>query len=139
MKPYVLLSLFAFAACGVKHNSIDYGKTTVSDLIAAKGEPIAEKQIPVESSKMLVYPENEKFQIQGEVVKYGFKEPKGDEKALLYWKHKFRDCDSTTRKISERKGHVLPEYELQCPSEGVTVIYTEGSEFISRIVEHEKK
>lgn len=139
MKSFLCLSLLALAACGVKHTPIDYGKTTVSDLIAAKGEPIEDKAVPVEDSKMLIYPKNEKFQVKDNIVHYGFKEPSGDERTLLYWKHKFRDCDTTTRQISKHQGHQLPEYELNCRAQGITVIYTENSEFVSRIVEHEKK
>ncbi len=138
MKPFLYLILLAAAACGVKHSSVDYGKTTVSDLVAAKGEPLKEMKIPVKNSKILMYEENEKYQVEGDVVTHGFKDPKGDEKTLLFWKHKFKDCETQTKKISRPKGHELPEYELKCPSEGLTVIYTEGSEFVSRVIEHEK-
>lgn len=139
MKPLFYLSLLVVASCGVKHSSVDYGKTTVSDLVAQKGEPIEEKKIPVKDAKILLYDDNEKFQVKGDVVTHGFKDPKGDEKTVLYWKHKFRDCSTSTRKISETKGHELPEYELKCSEQGTTVIYTEGSDFVSRIIEHEKQ
>lgn len=139
MKSFLYMAFLFVAACGVKHSNVDYGKTTVSDLVAARGEPLEEKSIPVVNSKMLMYQDNEKFQIKNDIVTHGFKDPKGDEKSILYWKHKFRECDTTTKKISEPKGHELPEYELKCPEEGITVIYTEGSDFISRIVEHEKQ
>lgn len=138
MKPFLYLSLLAFAACGVKHSSVDYGKTTAAALISERGEPL-EKSAPVKSVEIYQYADNEKFQIKDEIVTHGFKDPKGDERTLIYWKHKFKDCDSTSRKISERKGHEIPEYELKCSSQGLTVIYTEGSEFVSRVVEHEKQ
>lgn len=139
MKSIFLMSLLVVAACGVKKSSPNYGKTTVSDLVAEKGQPIEEKKIPVTEGKILLYEGNEKYQVKGDVVTHGFKDPKGDEKTLIFWKHKFKDCDTTIRKINETKGHELPEYELACPSEGVSVVYTEGSEFISRVVEYEKK
>lgn len=139
MKSFLYMAFLFVAACGSKHSDVDYGKTTVSDLVAARGEPLEEKSIPVANSKLLMYQDNEKFQIKNDIVTHGFKDPKGDEKTILYWKHKFRECDTTTKKISEPKGHELPEYELKCPEEGITVIYTEGSDFISRIVEHEKQ
>ncbi|MFP5385928.1 MAG: hypothetical protein ACLGHN_07600, partial [Bacteriovoracia bacterium] len=126
-------------ACGVKHSSVDYGKTTVADLVALKGEPLEEQIIPVKDSKVLHFSGNEKFQIRDDIVTHGFKDPKGDEKSVLYWKHKFKDCNTSTRKISEPKGHELPEYELKCPEDGVTVIFTEGSDFVSRVIEHEKQ
>lgn len=138
MKPFLYLSLLAFAACGVKHSSVDYGKTTAAALVSERGEPL-EKSAPAKSIEIYQYPDNEKFQIKGEIVTHGFKDPKGDERTLLFWKHKFKDCDASPKKISERKGHELPEYELKCSSQGVTIIYTEGSEYVSRVVEHEKQ
>ncbi len=138
MKPLFYLSFLVVAACGVKHTSVDYGKTTAADLIAEKGEPIAKTEIPVKNGEVFQYQDNEKYQLKDDVVTHGFKNPKGDEKNLLFWKHKFKDCETTTKKISEKTGHVLPEYELKCASEGVTVIYTEGSEFVSRVIEHAK-
>ena len=139
MKPILYLLLLSAAACGVKHSSVDYGKTTASDLIATRGEPLEEKKIPITNGKVFLYEDNQQFQIKNDVVTHGFKDPKGDQKTILYWKHQFRECDTTTRQISSIKGHELPEYELKCPAQGITVIYTEGSEFVSRIIEHEKK
>jgi hypothetical protein len=127
------------AACGAKNSSVDFGKTTVSDLIVLKGEPLEEKKIPVKDSKILVFPNNETFQVKNDTVTHGFKDPRGDEKSLIYWKHKFRKCEALTTKISEVKRHELPEYELKCPEQGKTVVYTEGSDFISRVIQHEKK
>lgn len=139
MKPFLYLSFLMIAACGVKHTSVDYGKTTSADLVAEKGEPVSKTAIPVKKGEIFQYQDNEKYQIKNDIVTHGFKDPKGDQKNLLYWKHKFRDCDTTTTKISEPNGHILPEYELKCSAEGITVIYTEGSEFVSRVIEHAKK
>lgn len=139
MKPILFSLLLITAACGIKEQSFDYGKTTVSELRAEKGEPLSEEVIPVPDSKVLVFPDNEKFQVKNDVVVNGFRDPKGNEKTLLFWKHKFQDCDTTNTKISEGKGHELPQYELKCDSKGLSVLYTEGSGFISRVVEHEKK
>lgn len=139
MKAFLSLIFLTAAACGVKHSSVDYGKTSVSDLIAAKGEPIKEMKIPVQDAKVLLYEENEKYQVKGEVVTHGFKDPKGDQKNIIFWKHKFKDCDTQTKQISKPQGHEMPEYEMKCPEQGLTVIYSEGSEFVSRVIEHEKK
>jgi hypothetical protein len=133
------LLLLAFAACGAKNDGLDYGKTTVSALVADKGAPLEEKPIPLEDGKILIYDGNEKFQVKGEIVTHGFKDPKGDETLLMYWRHKFKDCAAVERKITEAQGHVRPELELFCPAEGVSVIYIQDSEFVSRIIYHEKK
>ncbi len=138
MKPFLYLSLLALAACGVKHSSVDYGKTSSAALISEKGEPL-EKSAPAKSIEIYQYADNEKFQIKDDVVTHGFKDPKGDERTLLFWKHKFKACETVSRKLNVPSGHELPEYELKCPAQGVTVIYTEGSEFVSRVVEHEKQ
>jgi hypothetical protein len=134
-----LVLLLTISACGVKRSPVDYGKTTVSDLIAKKGEPLEEKAIPVKDGKILVYPDNEKFQAKGDIVTHGFLTPVGDEKNLIYWKHQFKDCNPRIVKISEAKGHSPAEQSLVCDEFGLTVIYTEGSDSVSRIVEHEKK
>ena len=140
MKLSILFSmLFVVTACGVKREPVDYGKTTVADLISERGEPLKKESVPIEKGEMLVYEDNEKFQVKGDIVTHGFKEPKGDEKALIFWKHKLKDCDSSTNKISEPKGHEVAEYELKCPEQGISVIYSEGSEFASRIIQYEKK
>lgn len=137
MKAFLYLILFGLVACGGNKSSVDYGKTKMPDLVATKGEPIDEKEIPLENSKILIYPDNEKYQVKDDTVTHGFKDPKGDEKSLIYWKHKFKDCETKTRKISEPKGHELPEFEFKCPALGRTVIYVEGSEYVLRIIEHE--
>lgn len=139
MKSYISLMLLALAACGAKETSIDYGSTTVANLIAEKGEPLKEESVPVAGNKMLIYPDNEKYQVQGDIVNYGFKSPKGEKISLLYWHHHFKDCQTSLKKISERKEHEPAEFELACPSEGKSVIYSEGSEFISRVIEYAKK
>lgn len=138
MKYSIYLCLLLLVACGQKQRSFNYGKTTVTELKAQLGEPIEEKKIPVENSKILVFEGNEKYQVTNDVVTNGFRDPKGNEKTLLYWKHKFESCDTVINTISERKGHDPSQYELKCPSEGLSVIYLEGSGYISRVVEHEK-
>lgn len=139
MKSVLIILFFVVAGCGVKRSSVHYGKTTVADLISEKGEPLEEKALPVKDAKILLFQENEKFQTKDSIVTHGFKDPKGDEKSIIFWKHKFRDCETKEQKIGKVKGHELAEYELSCPAEGTSVIYTEGSEFVSRIVEYEKK
>lgn len=140
MKLFLLLFLLALAACGARQSSrVDYGKTTVQALIAEKGEPLEEKSVPVKDGRVLLYEDNEKYQVKNDVVTHGFADPKGNEKSVLYWKHKFKECDTTLKKISQTKGHEIPEYELACPSEGTSVIYSEGSEFVTRVIQYEKK
>lgn len=139
MNSIYFLLLLILAACGLKHSSVDYGKTTVSDLVAARGAPLTEKKIPTQDGKIFKYAENEIFQIKNDIVTHGFRDPLGDEKLLIFWKHKFKDCDTLIRKISQRSGHIAPEFEMKCSELGTTIVYSEESEYISRIIEHEKK
>lgn len=140
MRPFIFLVLPVLFACGVKRSSIEYGKTSVAALIQAKGQPAKQEAIPVKDSKVLHYSPDEKYQSKGDIITNAFKGPKGDQKSLIYWKHKFKDCDTKVIKLGpETKGHELPEYEMSCDEQGMSVIFVEGSEFISRIVEYEKK
>ena len=110
----------------------------MSDLVSVRGEPSEEKTIPIDGGKIIHYKDNEKFQVKNEIVTHGFRDPKGDEKNIIFWKHKFKDCQTSNTRISTPIGHELAEYEFKCASLGITVIFSEGSDFISRIVEHEK-
>jgi hypothetical protein len=90
--------------------------------------------------RILVYPGDEKYQLKGEVVVNAFKQPKGDQRLLIFWKHRFKDCQTILKKLPHNiRLHTPPEYELSCPAEGISVIYSEGSDTVSRVVEYEKQ
>lgn len=139
MKIPIIVLLSVLYSCGGKQPTPKYGQMTEADLIAQKGKPDEEKKIPVEAGKVLVYPDNEKYQIENSIVTHGFKNPQGDEKLVLYWKHKFKNCAVKQQVLGKKVGHKVLEYQLRCDAQGITVIYPEGSPFVSRIVEHEKK
>jgi hypothetical protein len=141
MKFFLLLFLVNFLACGKQKSSdLNFGVATRSELEAQKGQPIREEALPLEKGSMLIYPENEKFQLRGDIVTNRFRNPLESEKILIYWEHKFRDCQTITNKLPHNLNQHTPgEIELSCPSEGVSVIYSQGSTFVSRIIEYEKK
>lgn len=140
MRPQLLIALLLLTSCGVKNSTFKMGKTTRSEVVALRGEPLKEEVIPVLDGKVMVYEEDEKYQLRGDVVVNSFKNPKGDEKLLIFWKHKFKDCLTHSKKIpGDTKAHTPPEIELSCPQEGISVIYTEGSDSVSRVVEYEAK
>lgn len=138
MRQILFLCLLILAACGMRPSNIDFGKTTSKELVSERGEPLEVRKISEAGSEIYQYENNEKFQVKNDVVTQGFFDPKGEEKSLLYWKHKFKDCDTAEKMIGSPRGHEVPEYEIRCPSEGVTVIYSKGSEFVSRVIYHEK-
>ena len=141
MRPFLFLALLLTLSCGEKkHQRVKYGKTTESMLIEMKGEPVKEEEIPLPSSKVLTFEQDEKYQIKDKKVVSAFKNPEGDEKMLLFWKHKFKDCSSQLKKIAAPKdSHTPPELELSCSQLGLSVIYSESSPFISRIHEYAKE
>ncbi len=136
-KSVFYLFFLTLAACGVKHTSVEYGQTSKEELISAKGVPLEEKSLSLKNSSMLIYPDNEKYQLKDNVVVYGLKDPREEQKSLIFWKHKFKDCKTTLTRLPPL-GHLPPEIQYSCPEEGLTVVYSEGSDFISRIIEHEK-
>lgn len=140
MRLYLCLGLVVLSACGAKKSGIKMGETTRADVIAEKGEPLSEETPPVKNTTIMNYDDNEKIQLKGEIVTNRFTNPLGDEKLLLWWKHKFKDCSGLKKSIlaQHSKAHTSPEIELSCPEQGLSIIYTEGSDTVSRVVENEK-
>lgn len=140
MRSFFLLSLLILAACGVKQSTVDYGQTTEAELLAQKGEVLLEHEIPVKEGKVLVFDNDEKYQVEKGIVTNAFKTPDANQRSVIYWKHQFRNCETKLRRINEKPvGHEATEWELACPEEGKSVIYREGADYISRVVEYAKK
>jgi hypothetical protein len=141
MRSFVLTGmLLLLTSCGPGATSFDKRLVTRSDVIAEKGEPLMEESIPVSQGKMMIYPGQEKFQLADEKVTHSFKDPKGSEGNLIFWQHRFKDCETVTRQLPQPQGsHTPPEIELACPALGTTIIYTEGSGAVSRIINYESK
>ena len=139
--PVLILGLLFVSACGAKKSSFKIGETTRADVIALKGEPLSEEVIPIPDGKIMQYQDDEKIQLKGEMVTNRFSNPKGDEKLVMWWKHKFKECTGLklVKLAQDKKSHLPPEIEMACPEEGISVIFTEGSDTISRVVEYEKK
>jgi hypothetical protein len=139
--PVLILGLLFLSACGAKKSSFKIGETTRADVIALKGEPLSEEAVPIPDGKIMRYQDDEKIQLKGEMVTNRFTNPKGDEKLVMWWKHKFKECTGLklVKLAPDVKSHLPPEIEMACPEEGISVIFTEGSDTISRVVEYEKK
>ncbi len=135
---FVLLALAG--ACADSNAPIRYGETTKAALVADKGQPSsAEKPLENSPTEILVYPDNQKYQVTNDVVVAGFREPSSDEKSLLYWRHRFKDCPTTFEALSKRDNHLHPEKELKCARDGVSVIYDPNTDQVTRVVEHAQK
>ena len=138
-KILILFSLLLLAvSCGNKAKSVKYGQTTTSDLIVLKGEPLKEEDLSIPQSKMLIYENDEKYQVEKDIVVNSFRNPKQDERMLLYWKHKYPDCSFEIQKVNQAKTHQKGEEELRCSSAGLSVIYDPNIQQVIRVVEYEK-
>jgi hypothetical protein len=136
-----LLLLLLAGACADSKAPITYGSTTKAALVAEKGAPQAsEKPIAGSPVEMLVYENGEKYQVSGDVVVAGFKEPLEEESSLLYWRHKLKDCPTTFEVIGDQAAsHLHAEKELKCARDGISVIYDPNIDKVVRVVEHAKK
>jgi hypothetical protein len=142
MRALIIFSLLLLSACGAKKTSFIMGQTTRADVVAEKGPPNSEETFPeLKDGSIMKYSNDEKIQLKGEIVTNRFTNPSGDEKLVMWWKHKFKSCSflKSSTLPSDPKAHTPKEIEMACPEEGLSVIYTEGSDTISRVVEYEKK
>lgn len=133
---FLFLIVLLAASCGNKSKSIRYGEMTTSDLVALKGEPLKEEKLSGPDSKMFIYEGNEKFQLKSDVVVSSFRRPVGDEKMLIYWKHKYSDCVFEVAKLNQKVLHLKVEEEHKCVKAGVSVIYDPNIEQVVRVVEY---
>ncbi|MBY0517107.1 MAG: hypothetical protein K2P81_09375 [Bacteriovoracaceae bacterium] len=132
---FVVLIVLA-SACGAPKQSVQFGKTTKAGLIEMKGEPEStEKPVAKSDLSVLVYEEDQKFQIENDLVVAGFRKPVNDETSLLYWRHKFKNCQTSFQELKKLDNHLRPEKELKCEKTGVSVIYDPNSDQVTRIVE----
>jgi hypothetical protein len=135
-----LTFLILLTACGEKRQTVKYGVTTKADLVFEKGAPSEENPASLSDATLLSYANGEKYQIQNDIVTFGLKNPKGDERLIIFWKHKFRDCLSTLKQINHQdNSHAAKEFQLSCDEQGLAVTYLEGSDFVQRLIEYEKK
>jgi len=115
------------------------GKTTRADVIAEKGQPISEAVNPMPNSTTLKFKNDENFQLKDDIVVNRFANPESEEKSILWWKHKFKDCQTRTTQLEQAPGsHTPPEIEFACNAEGTAVIYSQGSDVVIRVVQFEK-
>lgn len=122
--------LLILVSCGQSRGTLTYGVTTKSALLVAKGQPLSTSDVP--QGEVLEY-EKEKYQLRDGVLVAGFRAPQGDEVTMLFWKHKFKGLQTEVRELP------TGEKELVCDSLGLSIVYSEGSAFVSRVVEYEKK
>lgn len=124
MKYYFLFTIIFIISCAkpVTKQTSDNIKMTSSELVSQKGNPsnITENVI-IEDAQMYEY-EKTKYQVRNDLVEAKFRDPKGDEKQIQYWKHKF-----SKYKIVENKNEGHTKYFLMImEKEGITIFFNEN-------------
>ena len=133
-----LLLLFTAVSCADQVKLIDYRKTSKRELQSQIGEP-TKVENPLPSVEVLTYENDQKYQVQADVVTAGFRKPTEEEKSLLHWRHTLRDCQTTFTELSKPKdSHLMAEKQLSCPELGVSVIYDPNVDQVTRVVDHAK-
>lgn len=136
------LFLGLLSCSGPKSNGVKFGVTTAAQLKESKGEPVSLQPLDEgQVGQVLIYPENEKFQInKDDIVVASFRGPTANERSLLYWRHKFQGKETSFKEINSiSQSHSAKEMEFKCPSLGESVIYDLNLDVIVRVVEHESQ
>ena len=130
MGPFLFLLILI--SCGEK-KSIRIGESTKADVVELKGEPLKTTEVP--TGEVLTYKNDEKIQITGNKVSGTFRDPVGDEKNVLFWRHSFRDCETSEKNLSDE---TIPEIEFSCAAKGQSVVFLKGSGKTLRVSEYER-
>lgn len=132
------LLLLTAVSCAEQVRSVQFGKTSKRELQAQMGEPIKVEN-PLPQVEVLSFEGDSKYQIQDDIVTAGFRNPNEEEKSLLYWRHAFRDCQTTFTELSKPKdSHLHAEKQLSCIELGLSVIYDPNVDQVTRVVDHAK-
>jgi|688.fasta_scaffold1085508_1 hypothetical protein len=131
---FSLMLIFAIS-CGERNTRIKYGSTSRAALVSLKGEPQTIER-PISTAEVLIYENDEKYQISQEVVVAGFRNPAKDERSLLYWRHQFKDCVTSFKEMQKPDNHLHALKELSCAKSGLSVIYDPNVDQVTRVVEH---
>ncbi|MFP5490696.1 MAG: hypothetical protein ACLGG0_04305 [Bacteriovoracia bacterium] len=131
---YSLLLILAMA-CGEKSTRVKYGLMTKAALISEKGEPQSVEK-PTSTAEVLVYADNQKYQVSKDVVIAGLRDPSVEERSLLYWRHQFKDCSTTFKEMKKPDNHLHASKELSCAKLGLSVVYDPNIDQVTRVVEH---
>lgn len=138
----LLILLLIMSACGEKSTSkvVQIGRTTLSELKNLLGEPkrIDTFKTPaLASSQIVVYDENQKYQVEDNKVVASFRAPFEQEKSLLYWKHRCRNERTTFRSLKRKvDNHLKAEQEFSCKQSRLTVIYDPNIDRVVRVINY---
>ena len=136
--PAFLILSFLLSSCGPGPFKLDFGKLSSKDLKSQMGEPVR-VETNQDGKEVYVYPEEQKFQVNDEIVEAKYRKPTPQEEYLLYWRHKFKKKKTVLKRLPVPKdSHLMAEQELSCPEEGITIIYDPNIDKVVRIFEYAK-
>ena len=134
---FLIPLLLILTNCGNKltENVVTVGKTSFNELKTLMGEP---KRIDKDNKNLVaVYSEDQKFQVENQVVVAQFRAPYDAEKSFLYWKHFCKNEETTLRDLEQKKdSHQKPEQEFSCKTSKITVIYDPNIDQIVRVINY---
>lgn len=131
MGPFLFLLILT--SCG-ERPSIRPGITSKTELLEMKGEPLKTRNVP--AGEVFTYRNNEAIQLSENKVTAIFRDPSGDERQVLYWRHLFKDCQTSEKAINDEP---MPEIELSCGSLGKSVVFVKGTGQVVRVGEYESR
>jgi len=135
----VLLMASGLLSCsGGRSSAVKYGVTTLEQLKAAKGEPHSIQTATAQQpQQVLVYADDEKYQVENNVVTTSFRNPTDEESSLLFWRHKFKECVTSYTEIpGPPDAHTPAQMELKCPAQGLSAVYDPHTDAVIRVVEY---
>jgi len=135
----ICISLMIATGCSEQSKRVKYGTTTRDELTSELGEP--EKiENPITSTEVLIYKNNIKYQVTKKIVIAGMRDPKNEETSLLYWKHTYKDCQTTLTVLKSSEGSDLqPHKQFGCSQIGQFVVYDPNIDQVIRVVDHVEK
>lgn len=139
-KSLILIPIFfILASCGnkVTESVVTVGKTSFNELKSLMGEPKRIDKDKNDTKLVAVYSDDQKYQVENQVVVAQFRAPYEAEKSFLYWKHFCRNEETTLRDLeSKKETHQKPEQEFSCKASKVTVIYDPNIDQIVRVINY---
>jgi len=137
MNGHFFFLLLFITSCSFGTKPLQFGQSTKADIVSNQGQP-QKTELIKSNLEILVFENDQKYQLTDDVLTHYWRNPEGEEKFLSFWKKKFENC--LTEKITiEDQRHVAGLYELKCQEMGLSVIYSEGNDFIERVVEYEAR
>jgi len=134
-------SVLATGCARINTGAIVPGKTTAEEVTRLLGPPAIEaptKVVPGE--KVLTYPDGVNVQVNDGTKKVSAvsRKPKGDERFVQYWRHRWKGLDQHDAKVPSAdgaRGHAETRRQLVAKSAGMGVLYDSETGLVEKVVQ----